>query len=73
MLSWDWDKRKWNWLLYQDLPSKEWFMIGDIEKSDIANAKTYWLTTIFINSDWKKSELADHSIRDLKEVLDIVL
>lgn len=52
---------------------EEVVMIGDSISADISGAKQYGLTTIWYNPDGKpESEFADYTIKDLREVKDIL-
>lgn len=73
--SWQWNKRKFNGLLYKQITEEIWkgyYMIWDQVQSDIIMAKNNWFKWIYINSDWKESVEADLNINRLNDLKEFI-
>lgn len=73
--SWQWDERKYNWLLYEKIKSEigEWLiMVWDQEKSDIIMANKNGIKSVFISDKWIESKYANYNITDLIEIVKII-
>ncbi len=73
--SWQWDKRKSNWLLYEKIKADLWnnsYMIWDQINSDIVMAKNSWFNTIYISEKKEQSINADYNIIKLTDLYSII-